>query len=61
MREEGGVLQKLVVSKTDATWLGPWECSQSGGDWEMMTESPRKNLNANNIQMEEDGDFLRVV
>jgi hypothetical protein len=27
MREEGGVLQKLVVSKTDATWLGPWEVS----------------------------------
>jgi hypothetical protein len=32
MREEGGVVQKLVVTKTDATWLGPWECSQSGGD-----------------------------
>jgi hypothetical protein len=51
MREEGGVLQKLVVSKTDATWLGPWEVSQSGGDWKMITESLRKNLNANNIQL----------
>jgi hypothetical protein len=26
-----------------------------------MTESLRKNLMANNIQLEEDGDFLRVV
>jgi hypothetical protein len=25
MREKGGVLQELVVAKTDATWLGPWE------------------------------------
>jgi hypothetical protein len=32
MREKGGVLQKLVVCKIDATWLGPWEVSQSGGD-----------------------------
>jgi hypothetical protein len=61
MREEEGLLQKMVVSKTDATWIGPWECSQSGGDWEMMTESLMRNLNANNIQMEDDGDFLRVV
>jgi hypothetical protein len=54
MREEGGVLQKLIVSKTDATWLGPWECSQISGDWEIMTESLVRNLNANNIPVEDE-------
>jgi hypothetical protein len=58
MREDGGVLQKLVVSKTDATWCGPWEVGQSDDDWKTMTESLRKNLMANNMQLEEDGDFL---
>jgi hypothetical protein len=61
MREEGGVVQQLVVSKTDAIWLGPWEFSQSGGDWATMTESLVKNLTANNMQVDDDGDFLRVV
>jgi hypothetical protein len=61
MREEGGVVQQLVVSKTNATWLGPWEFNQSGGDWETMTGSLVKNLTANNVQVEDDGDFLRVV
>jgi hypothetical protein len=49
------------MSKTDATWLGPWEFSQSGGDWATMTESLVKNLIANNMQVDDDGDFLRVV
>jgi hypothetical protein len=61
MREEGGVVQQLIVSKTDATWLGPWEYSLSGGDWATMTKSLVKNLTANNMQMDDDGDFLRVV
>jgi hypothetical protein len=49
MREDGGVLQKLVVSKTDATWCGPWEVGQSDDDWKTMTESLRKNLMVNNM------------
>jgi hypothetical protein len=61
MREEDGVVQQLVVSKTNAAWLGPWEFSQSGGDWETMTGSLKKNLTANQMQFEDDGDFLRVV
>jgi hypothetical protein len=61
MREEDGVVQQLVVSKTNAAWLGPWEFCQSGGDWETMTGSLKKNLTANKMQVEEDGDFLRVV
>jgi hypothetical protein len=61
MREEDGVVQQLVVSKTNAAWLGPWEFSQSGGDWETMTGSLMKNLAANKMQVEGDGDFLRVV
>jgi hypothetical protein len=51
----------LVVSKTSATWLGPWEFSQRGGDWETMSGSLMKNLTANKMQVEDDGDFLRVV
>jgi hypothetical protein len=61
MREEDGVMQQLVVSKTNAAWLGPWEFSRSGGDWETMTGSLMKNLTANKLQVEDDGDFLRVV
>jgi hypothetical protein len=49
MREEGGVLQKLVVSRTDATWCGPWEIGQNDDDWKKMTESLKKNLKVNNI------------
>jgi hypothetical protein len=52
MREEGGVVQQLVVSKTDATWLGPWEFSQSGGDWATMTESLVKNLKGHGCRLE---------
>jgi hypothetical protein len=61
VREEEGVLQKLVISKTDATWCGPWELGQNEEDWNKMTESLKKNLQASNIQLEEDGDFLRVI
>jgi heme A synthase len=61
VREEEGVLQKLVISKTDASWYAPWELDQNEEDWKMMTESLRKNLQANNIRLEEDGEFLRVV
>jgi hypothetical protein len=38
-----------------------WALGVSGGDWEMMTESLVKNMNTNNIQVEDDGNFLRVV
>jgi hypothetical protein len=54
-------MQQLVVSKINAEWLGPWEFSRSGGDWETMTGSLMKNLTANKMQVDDDGDFLRVV
>jgi hypothetical protein len=39
MREEGEMSQKLVVSRTDATWCGPWEIGQNDDDWKKMATS----------------------
>jgi hypothetical protein len=61
VREEEGVLRKLVISKTDATWHGPWELGQNDEDWKMVTDSLKKSLQANNVWLEEDGEFLRVI
>jgi hypothetical protein len=61
VREEEGVLRKLVISKTDATWHGPWELGQNDEDWKMVRDSLKKSLHANNVWLEEDGEFLRVT
>jgi hypothetical protein len=61
VREEEGVLRELVISKTDATWHGPWELGQSDEDWKMVTESLTKNMQVSNVRLEEDGGFLRVI
>jgi hypothetical protein len=54
-------MHQLVVSKLDATWSGPWEVSNDGEDWKLTTGSLTKNLNANELQLEEDGEILRVI
>jgi hypothetical protein len=61
VREVDGVLRQLVVSKLDATWCGPWEYSGNDGDWKQTIGSLERNLNANDIQLEGDGEFPRVV
>jgi hypothetical protein len=61
MREEGGVIRQLVVSKLDATWCGPWEYSESQDDWVQTTDSLARNLKKNGRSLEKDGEFLRVV
>jgi hypothetical protein len=61
MREEGGVLRQLVVSKLDATCSGPWEYCESEGDWVQTTESLARNLKRSGRCLEKDGEFLRVV
>jgi hypothetical protein len=61
VREEEGVLRKLVILKTDATWHGPWELGQNDEDWKMVTDSLKKSLQANNIRLDEDGEFLHVI
>jgi hypothetical protein len=61
VREDEGVLRELVISKTDAIWHGPWVVGQSDEDSEMVTESLKKNMQASNVRLEEDGDFLRVI
>jgi hypothetical protein len=61
VREDEGVLRELVISKTDATWHGPWVVGQSDEDWEKVMESLKKNMQASNVRLEEDGDCLRVI
>jgi hypothetical protein len=61
MRDEGGVLRQLVVLKLNATWTGPWEFCESQDGWEQSTDSLTRNLKMNEISLEKDGEFLRVV
>jgi hypothetical protein len=61
MRKEGGVLRQLVVSKLDATWSGPWEFCESQAGWVQSMDSLSKNLKLNELSLEKDGEFLRVV
>jgi hypothetical protein len=50
-----------VVSKLDATWTGPWDFCESQDGWEQSTDSLARNLKMNEISLEKDGEFLRVV
>jgi hypothetical protein len=58
MREKGGVMRQLVVSKLDTTWCGLWEYSDSQDDWVQMTESLARNPKKNGRNLERDGEFL---
>jgi hypothetical protein len=50
-----------VVSKLDATWSGPWEFCESQAGWVQSMDSLSKNLKLNELSLEKDGEFLRVV
>jgi hypothetical protein len=62
MRKVDGKIHQLVVKKLEATWSGPWMYNEDTDDWEATTTSLAKNLNANSLALEDDGEgMLRVV
>jgi hypothetical protein len=64
MKKVDGKIHQLVVKKLEATWSGPWMYNEDTDDWEAMTSSLAKNLNANALALalEDDGEgMLRVV
>jgi hypothetical protein len=62
MRKVDGKIHQLVVKKLEATWSGPWMYNEDTDDWEATTSSLAKNLNANSLALEDDGEgMLRVV
>jgi hypothetical protein len=62
MRKVDGKIHQIVVKKLEATWRGPWTSIEDTDDWEATTSSLAKNLNANSLALEDDGEgMLRVV
>jgi hypothetical protein len=62
MRKVDGKLHQIVVKRLEATWSGPWMYNEDTDDWEATTSSLAKNLNANSLALEDDGEgMLRVV
>jgi hypothetical protein len=62
MRKVDGKIHQIVVKKLEATWSGPWMYNEDIDDWEATTSSLAKNLNANSLALEDDGEgMLRVV
>jgi hypothetical protein len=61
VKKVDGKIHQLVVKKVEATWSGPWIYNEDTDDWEATTSSLAKNLNANALALEDDGEGILWV
>jgi hypothetical protein len=58
MRKVDDKIYEIVVKQLEATWSGPWMYNEDTDDWEATTSSLAKNLNANSLALEDDGEGM---